>query len=269
MLPTLQYSNTPLHEHPYMQPIYHQIRQRARQIILRHPTPDFYHDHGQDYEVSKKLFDSDLVIKKLLSFVAGTLEDDFGHGLMHAVKVSHDAGTLMVVEAQQSGYDKERFSRLVCLVQSAGLLHDIKRKRKDHSTHAATYAKKVLKKYPFSSEEIENICGAIQNHEAFKDKADAATPEGELLSNCLYDADKFRWGPDNFHDTLWDMASYFNPPLDKFMAGYSQGMEKLETIKSTFRTPTGKKFGPQFIDLGLAIGEELYEAIKTEFSEHL
>ena len=270
MLPTLQYSNTPLlHEHSHMQPIYHQIRQRARQIILRHPTPDFYHDHGPDHEASRKLFDSDLVIKKLLSFVAATLEDDFGHGLMHAVRVSHDAGTLMVIEAQQSGYDKDRLSRLVCLVQSAGLLHDIKRKRKDHSTHAATYAKKVLKKYPFSSEETENICSAIQNHEAFKDNIDVDTPEGELLSNCLYDADKFRWGPDNFHDTLWDMVSYFDPPLDKFMDGYPQGMAKLETIKATFRTSTGKKFGPQFIDLGLAIGEELYEAIKTEFSEYL
>jgi hypothetical protein len=208
-----------------MQPIYHQIRRRARQIILRHPTPDFYHDHGLAYEASKKLFDSDLVVKKLLSFVAGTLEDDFGHGLMHAVKVSHDAGTLVHIEAQLSGYDKDRLCRLVCLVQTAGLLHDIKRKRKDHSAHAATYAKKVLKKYPFSPEEIENICGAIQNHEAFKE--------------------------------------------DKFMDGYPQGMEKLETIKATFRTPTGKKFGPQFIDLGLAIGEELYEVIKTEFSEYL
>ena len=252
-----------------MQPIYHQIRQRARQIILRHPTPDFYHDHSLDYEGSRKLFDSNLVIKKLLSFVAGTLEDDFGHGLMHAVKVSHDAGTLMVIEAQQSGYDKDRLSRLVCLVQSAGLLHDIKRKRKDHSTHAAAHAKKVLKKYPFSSEEIENICGAIQNHEAFKDNIDADTPEGELLSNCLYDADKFRWGPDNFQDTLWAMVAYFNPPLIKFMDGYSQGMGKIKSIKTTFRTATGQKFGPQFIDLGLAIGEELYGIIKTEFSEYL
>ena len=251
-----------------MQPIYYQIRQRARQIILRHPTPDFYHDHNLDYETARKLFDSDLVIKKLLSFVAGTLEDDFGHGLMHAVKVAHDAGTLMVIEAQQSGYDNDRLSRLVCLVQSAGLLHDIKRKSKDHSAHAATYAKKVLKKYPFSSEEIGNICGAIRNHEAFKNNVDVSTPEGELLSNCLYDADKFRWGPDNFQDTLWAMVDYFNPPLDKFMAGYPQGMEKLETVKSTFRTPTGKRFGPQFIDLGLAIGEELYGIIKTEFSDY-
>ena len=252
-----------------MQPIYHQIRQRARQIILQHPTPDFYHDHGPDYEASQKSFDSDLVIKKLLSFVAGTLEDDFGHGLMHAVKVSHDAGTLMVIEAQQCGYDPDRLSRLVCLVQSAGLLHDIKRKRKDHSTHAAAYAKKVLKKYPYSSEEINNISMAIRNHEAFKDRDDADTQEGELLSNCLYDADKFRWGPDNFHDTLWDMVSYFNPPLTEFMDGYPQGMEKIKSIKTTFRTATGQKYGPQFIDLGLSIGDELFKVIKTEFSAYL
>ena len=172
--------------------------------------------------------------------VAETLEDDFGHGLIHAVKVSHDAGTLMVIEARQSGYDEDPLSRLVCLVQTAGLLHDIKRKTKDHSSHAAAHAKKLLRKYPFSAEEIKNICAAIQNHEAFKDPLEAGSPEAELISNCLYDADKFRWGPDNFHDTLWDMVSYFNPPLAKFMDGYPQGMEKLKTIKTTFRTVTGK-----------------------------
>jgi hypothetical protein len=252
-----------------MQPIYHQIRQRARQIILRHPPPDFYHDHSRAYEASRQFFDGDRVIKKLHAFVAATLEDDFGHGLLHAVKVSHDAGTLMMIEARKSGYDEDLLSRLVCLVQAAGLLHDIKRKKKDHAYHGAVHAKKLLKKYPFSAEEIKDICAAIQNHEAFKAPVKTEAPEGELVSNCLYDADKFRWGPDNFHDTLWDMVSYFNPPLAKFMDGYTQGMEKLATIKTTFRTATGQKYGPQFIDLGLAIGEELYNVIKTEFSGYL
>ena len=252
-----------------MQPIYHQIRQRARQIILRHPTPDFYHDHSLAHETSQHYFDSDLVVKKLLAFVAGNLEDDFGHGLMHAVKVSHDAGTLMIIEARKQGYEEDSLPRLVRLVQSAGLLHDLKRKKKDHSSHAAVHARKLLKNYPFSAAEIENICAAIKNHEAFKDPIDANSPEGALVSNCLYDADKFRWGPDNFHDTLWDMVSYFNPPLVKFMAGYPQGMEKLRTIKTTFRTDTGKKYGPQFIDLGLAIGNELFGVIRSEFSEYL
>lgn len=252
-----------------MQPIYHQIRQRARQIILRHPTPIFYHEHSEADEASKQFFDSSRDIKKLLSFLAGTLENDFGHGLMHAVKVSHDAGTLMVIEARQSGYNEVAFSRLVCLAQTAGLLHDVKRKKKDHSSHAAAHAKKLLKKYSYSAEEIGYISTAIQNHEAFKETIDASSPEGELLSNCLYDADKFRWGPDNFHDTLWDMVSYFNPPLSKFMEGYPKGMGKIKSIKTTFRTPTGQKYGPQFIDLGLAIGEELFEVIQTEFSAYL
>ncbi|MGD2037877.1 MAG: hypothetical protein PVH28_08340 [Desulfobacterales bacterium] len=252
-----------------MQPIYHQIRQRARQIILRYPAPDFYRDHSQACEASRQFFDGDHVIKKLHAYVAATLEDDFGHGLVHAVKVSHDAGTLMVIEARKCGYDEDSLSRLVCLVQAAGLLHDIKRKKKDHAYHSAVHAKKLLKKYPFSAQEIKDICTAIQNHEAFKDPVKTNAPEGELISDCLYDADKFRWGPDNFHDTLWDMVSYFNPPLAKFIDGYTQGMEKLATIKTTFRTATGKKYGPQFIDLGLAIGEELFGVIKSEFSGYL
>ncbi len=39
----------------------------------------------------------------------------------------------------------------------------------------------------------------------------------------------------------------------------------LENIKDSFRSDTGKKYGPRFIDLGLAIGEELYDVIMTEF----
>jgi hypothetical protein len=53
------------------------------------------------------------------------------------------------------------------------------------------------------------------------------------------------------------------------MARYPQGMEGLEKIKTTFRTQTGKKYGPRFIDLGLAIGKKLYEVIQTEFSDCL
>jgi hypothetical protein len=53
------------------------------------------------------------------------------------------------------------------------------------------------------------------------------------------------------------------------MDGYPQGMEKIESIKTTFRTSTGQKYGPQFIDLGLSIGEELFDVIKTEFSAYL
>jgi hypothetical protein len=53
------------------------------------------------------------------------------------------------------------------------------------------------------------------------------------------------------------------------MARYPQGMESLEKIKTTFRTETGKQYGPQFLDLGLAIGQKLHDLILSDFSEHL
>jgi len=62
------------------------------------------------------------------------------------------------------------------------------------------------------------------------------------------------------------MVSFFNIPVAQFMDLYPEGMEKLAKIKNTFRTITGKKYGPQFIDLGLAIGKELFGVIQTEFA---
>jgi hypothetical protein len=115
-------------------------------------------------------------------------------------------------------------------------------------------------------DEIEDISRAILNHEAFKSPVAIKTPEGVLVSNCLYDADKFRWGPDNFTDTLWSMVIFFKIPVSKFMDLYHQGIEKIANIKYTFRTGTGKQYGPQFIDLGLAVGEELFQIINTEFA---
>jgi hypothetical protein len=46
-------------------------------------------------------------------------------------------------------------------------------------------------------------------------------------------------------------------------------MRSLERIKGTFRTRTGRKYGPQFIDYGLSIGKELFEVITTEYGHLL
>ena len=46
-------------------------------------------------------------------------------------------------------------------------------------------------------------------------------------------------------------------------------MESLRRIKATFRSTAGRRYGPQFIDLGIAIGEELYRVITTEFAADL
>jgi hypothetical protein len=252
-----------------MQPIYVRLRERARQIVAGFPLPDFYRDHAHALKYSRLYLKNDSVLIKLRQFVDDNLENDFGHGLHHAIKVTEDAGALMYIEGQAAGYAKAKLKRRISVVHCAGLLHDIKRKKKDHARRGAEYARRILKKYPLEQDEIDDVCHAIQNHEAFKEVIDIETPEGILVSDCLYDADKFRWGPDNFNHTLWDMISYYNPPLEKFMARYPEGMAGLEKIKATFRTETGKKYGPQFIDLGLAIGEKLHDVILAEFSEHL
>jgi hypothetical protein len=248
-----------------MDPIYTLIRNRARQIVSRFPIPDFYVDFSQDHHRSRQLVDTNPLIADLKIIVAEQIENDFGHGMEHAIKVTTDAGALMMIEGRNAGYDKRFQTRRVLLVQCAGLLHDIKRKHENHAIRGAESARKILKSFPFLPSEIEDICQAIRNHEAFKSTVPINTPEGNLVSDCLYDADKFRWGPDNFYYTVWDMVSFFNTPLSKFTELYPKGMKGLAEIKNTFRSKTGKTYGPQFIDIGLAIGEELFEVIQNEF----
>jgi hypothetical protein len=252
-----------------MKLIYAPIRKRALQIVSRYPSPDFYQDHSLSNELSRQYFETNTYTVQLRAFVAKKLKDDFGHGLEHAVKVAMDAGALMIVENKRISASNDVINRRVIIVQCAALLHDIKRKQEDHAVRGAAYARKVLKKYPFDPDEIEDICLAIRNHEAFKNSVKSNTLQGSLVSDCLYDADKFRWGPDNFIDTVWTMASFFQLPVVKFMELYPNGMKKVAKIRHTFRTDTGKKYGPQFIDIGLAIGEELFDVIKTEFAHLL
>jgi hypothetical protein len=57
------------------------------------------------------------------------------------------------------------------------------------------------------------------------------------------------------------MLAYRDVPVDRFLTHYPQGMAFLKKIRNTFRTNTGRQYGPQFIDLGIAIGDELYKVL--------
>ena len=249
-----------------MNSFYIKIHQQAVKIAEKYPDADFYQDFLEQVDFSLNFFLTDPVVRELYDYVEENIEDDFGHGLEHVRKVALDAGTLAIIEGVESGNELKHQLRMA---QCAGLLHDIRRKHKNHAKEGAIFSKKMLGQFLFSEEDITDICLAIENHEAFSDIKVCRTPEGELLSNCLYDADKFRWGTENFTHTVWAMVSYANIPLIKFMDLYPKGILFLEKIKDTFRTPTGKKYGPQFIDLGLSVGEEIFQFIKTEFSEYL
>jgi hypothetical protein len=248
-----------------MDPIYHHLKRRTLQIIAQFPVPDFHKDFLWATDRSSEMLATHIVVSELRAFVAARIDNDFGHGLDHAVRVTLDAGALILVEGKAARLSPKILSRQLLLAQCAGLLHDINRKEKDHAASGAEYAEKVLKTFMLSDREITDVSRAIRNHEAFKTTIEAKTKTGRMVSDCLYDADKFRWGPDNFARTLWDMVSFHNTPVPLFVSNYPKGMALIAKIRSTFRSHTGRKYGPGFIDQGLAIGEELYRVMKTEF----
>ena len=249
-----------------MSPLYARIRQQARYIVSRFPQPAFYRDFARSVSISRKIFQTDPLLQTLFAFVSKYLDEDLGHGQDHAIKVAIDAGALMLIEGIHHGYSETFAVQRAGIVQSAGLLHDIKRKMKNHAMEGAIYARQILQSYSYEKSDIEDISQAIRNHEAFQPEMRIDTLDGALVSDCLYDADKFRWGPDNFMDTVWDMVSYYNLPLSDFLARYPRSMEKIASIKRTFRTGTGQMYGPEFIDIGIAIGKELLKYIQAEFA---
>jgi len=252
-----------------MEPVYDRIRKRARRIVSQFPLPGFYKNFPQATRWSRHHFKSDKTIASLRRQVAGGLKNNFGHGLKHAIKVALDVGTLMVVEGKRTGCSDAIITRRMALGQCAALLHDIARDRDNHAEEGAAMADKILASYPISSTGRKDICLAIRNHEAFRKQIPIHAPQGAFLSDCLYDADKFRWGPDNFTDTLWRMVTFSRMPFNEFVHQYPKGMEGLSRIRDTFRTHTGKAFGPEIIDLGLTIGNRIYETILEEYTEGL
>jgi hypothetical protein len=90
-----------------------------------------------------------------------------------------------------------------------------------------------------------------------------------VISDALYDADKFRWGPDNFTITLWQMLRFSQASIVRLIRRFPKGMRGISDIKDTFRTDPGRTYGPEFIDLGLRIGEKIYEFLQERFAAEL
>ncbi len=163
----------------------------------------------------------------------------------------------------------DRVLRLVALAHVAGVLHDIKREEKDHARKGAEEAERILRDFDLSEAERFAIASAIENHEAFRPVPPLDDPAWQLLSDALYDADKFRWGPDNFSEMLWDMVSRRDVPLSKVLGRFLKGMEGVERIRETFRSETGRHYGPDFIDRGMEIGRRLYAELTAVKADRL
>jgi hypothetical protein len=248
-----------------MSEIYTLIRSRAREIVARYPEPRFYRECADAVRQSERLFRAEPMLAALELLVAEEEDLRVGHGLDHSRKVTLDAGALVILEHRAMAGRAADMHRRVLLVQCAGLLHDIRRGQPDHAEKGARRAARILARFPLSAVEVGNICAAIGNHVAFQPPRKLGTSEGQLISDALYDADKFRWGPDNFRFMLWDMVACFKPSLPEFIRRFPSGLAAVGRIRDTFRTATGRKYGPEFVDLGVAMGQEIMEMIRCDF----
>lgn len=237
---------------------YSRLKQRALRISEALGTPSFYTNHKKEMQISSESLRTNSILKKCRSYLDESLMDP-GHGLAHAEAVAVDAGTIIQVEGRIYNLDSTIVSRLIIYVQIAGLLHDIKRKEKDHTIVGGEEAKRILNDFQIESHYRRYIVAAIRNHEAFKEVLESEDETARLISDSLYDADKFRWGPDNFTTTLWLMLNSTNVPIETLHENFMGNIKYIEGIKDTFRTQTGKKYGPEIIDMGIAIGHAIYK----------
>ena len=232
---------------------------QARTIAAEVGTPRFYLEREREVALSRELFTAEPMVAEGLRIVAerGAC---LGHGLVHVEKVAVDSGALILIEEKGKVSDAP-VRRLVLLAHLAGILHDIRRTEKEHALRGADEAERLLTAFPLRDDECTSITEAIRNHEAFRTCPAATGPTAQLLSDALYDADKFRWGPDNFTETLWAMLDSRDIPLQRLLPRFLAGLEGIRRIRDSFRTPTGREYGPDFIDRGLTIGEKIYAAL--------
>ncbi len=231
------------------------MKTEAKAMAARLDPPGFYSECERELEYSRSTFFDHPLLVRLQEDAIPFLYDDYGHGIEHSKKVAIEAGAIVLTEMRRG--DLSRARHLTLLAHMAGLLHDICRLEDDHAHRAAELSETILADYPLQPGDTARIAFAIADHEAFRQRRETDDPEAALLSGALYDADKFRWGPDNFSTTLWEMCDYTEMPADEILARFPKGMEKIREVAATFRTSVGRTFGPEFIDIGLSFGNEV------------
>lgn len=237
---------------------YQKYRELTKKIVRKTPSPFFYYACKKELAASVHFFQTDPLVRKIQYSASFFLKNNLGHTMAHSKKVALEAGALILREMKGDEKKGHEIERMVRLAHCSGLLHDIARKEKDHAAKGALKAEKLLEAEKFPVEDIQIICEAIRRHEAFREYPEPVTYDEKLLSDCLYDSDKFRWGPDNFAYTVWDMLEAASVPVKIFLQHYREGLRGIEKIRTSFRSESGKLFGPEFIDIGMMIAERLY-----------
>ncbi|VAX28138.1 hypothetical protein MNBD_NITROSPIRAE03-579 [hydrothermal vent metagenome] len=240
---------------------YAPLRTRASEIAASQGTPSFYRVFKRELRESLRRLQEHVILKQCVSHI-GVVQEGMGHGYKHSRAVAVDAGALVMIEGRRMAISEDIIEKLIISAHISGLLHDIKRGNENHAVAGSEEARRILVCSGIDSRFKRYIAVAIRNHEAFKAVVPPEDEYGELISNVLYDADKFRWGQENFTKTVWDMLEFGNIAPEVFLENYRKGIEYIKRIKETFRTKTGKRYGPEIIDMGLEIGKIIYSELK-------
>ncbi len=237
---------------------YQQLQEKAVEVARSLPRPLFYRNHATELRRTEEaLGTNDFILKCRAHLEQSQLE--CAHGLCHCEAVARDAGVIVLIESTGLNLDEAEIESLFVTSIVAGLLHDIKRREQDHAIRGSIEAEKILTKLGMGLRERQYVADAIRNHEAFQETYDRDDTAGRLVSDALYDADKFRWGPENFTTTLWLMVEAHETPPVSLHGMFREKMKGIEKIKETFRTETGRQYGPEFIDQGITIGNAIYD----------
>jgi hypothetical protein len=238
--------------------IFDLIKEEAKRYAAQFKL-SFYEHFAPEISYAREIFFDHPLLLRCAEDVLPFLNDNFGHGVEHSKKVAIEAGALVMIEFFYS--DPNLCRHMVILAELCGLLHDTCRLEPDHAKESAYLAMKILRDFPLSDGDKEMIFYAIINHEAFRPISPPPNHLSKLLSGALYDADKFRWGPDNFTTTLWEICDYQEWSIDKIIKRFPKGLEIIKSISDSFRTNTGQIYGPEFIEAGIKIGNFIYQKL--------
>lgn len=244
------------------------LQREAERIASKHPVPEFYIQFKAPIASAKRLFFHSPPVLRLRKIVEPEYHEELGHGVLHSRRVSIDCASLLLIEMQAVRVKPLELERLMILGIFSGLLHDICRDAENHAERGAEAAEKILAQdFKLSGNEIACITNAIRNHEAFGASQTGGPQWVRLVSDSLYDADKFRWGPDTFTHTLWHMADHQGLSPRDLIEKFPWGMSGAYRIIETFRTQTGRQYGPEIIETGVRIGKEIYRYLLQRYPD--
>lgn len=231
------------------------LKNHAKKLAKEMPVAAFYLDHATEMAFAWDLFFNHSVLLRLQEDCLAFLYDDYMFGIEHSKKVAHDAAAIILSE--ESGLTQEEKRHLAFLAQVAGLVHDVQRGEDDHAHRSADAVDSILAGYPIEADDVALIVRAVAGHEERTEPSDYPDPPTRLLCQALYDADKFRFGPDIFSTTMWLFCDYNSWSLAETAGQFPKGISAAKAVVHTFRTDVARRYGPELIEQGIKLGETM------------